>query len=394
MRTAQTASTSPRHQSPTATNTNGTPLATGVPTTPTRTVLRAGTNDEVNFGTPQTSTPATTPKAAPKASRALNLYGELDNAGPDAGSSLDGSTNLVQVSFATEGACVDPDIDRSGNMLAFASTMHRRTSDIYLKSVNGKTLTQITSDPADDVMPAFSPDGTRLAFASNRSGNWDVYIAGIDGGPPTQITNEPDQELHPTWSPDGRFLAYCRFGSQSARWEIWMTDVTNPGVKRFLDYGVFPEWCPDVARNKIVFQRAKQRGSRDYGIWTIDLVNGQASQPTEIVSAANAALINPSWSPDGSRITFVAVVDPQVDGARPNQSDVWVVNIDGSGRTNLTSGQFANFQPVWAGDGSVYFVSDRSGVDNVWAVKAGRTTIPTNKPQASEVANADNGSSP
>jgi Tol biopolymer transport system component len=87
------------------------------------------------------------------------------------------------------------------------------------------------------------------------------------------------------------------------------------------------------------------------------------------------------------------VVDAQEDGARPKQSDVWVVNIDGSGRTNLTNGQFANFQPAWAGDGSVYFISDRSGIDNVWAVKAGRGAESMEKPQPGEVANADNGSS-
>jgi TolB protein len=160
---------------------------------------------------------------------------------------------------------------------------------------------------------------------------------------------------------------------------------------------VFPEWCPDVARNKIVFQRAKQRGSRDYSIWTIDLTNGQASQPTEIVSAANAALINPSWSPDGSRIVFVAVVDPTEDSARPKQSDVWIVNIDGTNRINLTNGQFANFQPAWASDGSVYFVSDRSGIDNVWAVKAGRgagvESDAIEKHQPTGVANADNSGS-
>jgi TolB protein len=344
----------------------------------------------VAFG-PRFASPAALP-IQPAASRTLDLYGEIDATTRGAGGQLDGSINLEQVSFATEGACIDPDVDRAGNVLVFASTMHRRTSDIYLKSVTGKTITQITSDPGDDVMPAFSPDGTRIAFASNRAGNWDIFLTDVNGGPPTQITTETDHEMHPTWSPDGRTLAYCRFGAQSARWEIWITEIASPGVRRFVEYGVFPEWCPDIARNKIAFQRAKQRGSRDYSVWTIDMANGQASQPTEIVSAANAALINPSWSPDGSRIVFVAVVDPQAEDARPRQSDVWVVNVDGSNRMNLTNGRFANFQPVWASDGSVYFVSDRSGVDNVWAVKAARGGA-MEKPQPSGVANADNESS-
>ncbi len=301
----------------------------------------------------------------------IGLYGELASDNNSAGSQFDGGTNLIQVTTATEGMCIDPAIDPTGKWLAFSSTMHRSTSDIYLKAVNGKTITQVTSDPADDVMPAFSPDGKTIAFASDRSGNWDIYTVSVDGGSTVQITNDADHELHPTWSPDGRHIAYCKLNSQTARWEIWVVDVANPGMRHFLDYGVFPEWCPDPAQNRILFQRAKQRGSRDYSIWTIDYVDGQAKYPTEIVSAANAALINPAWSPDGSRIVFVSVIDPnESPEARPGQSDLWIVNADGTGRTSLTNGMFANFQPVWASDSTVYFVSDRSGVDNIWAVRA------------------------
>ena len=54
------------------------------------------------------------------------------------------------------------------------------------------------------------------------------------------------------------------------------------------------------------------------------------------------------------------------------QSDVWIVNIDGSGRTNLTNGRYANYQPVWGNDGRVFFVSNRTGVDNIWAVTTSR----------------------
>jgi TolB protein len=304
----------------------------------------------------------------------IGIYGELVGATPEAGTQFDGGNNLSQISFASEGACVDPDIDRSGQWIAFASTMHRNTSDIYIKSVTGKTYTQLTMDPSDDVMPAFSPDGRQIAFASNRSGNWDIFITTMDGGRPIQVTSEADPELHPTWSPDGTKLAYCKFGTQSMRWEIWVTEIANPGVRHFLDYGVFPSWNPDVTKNKILFQRARQRGSRDYSIWTVDYVNNEATSPTEIVSAANAALINPTWSPDGNRIAFVTVVEPSGQaGDKPTQSDLWVVKIDGSSRTSLTNGQFTNFQPVWATTGIVYFVSNRSGIDNIWAVSTNRS---------------------
>jgi len=319
--------------------------------------------------------PGDTAQARRSTSGLVGLYGELQSNWPDAGGRYDGSSNVAQITFATEGACSDPDVDRGGERMVFASTQHSATSDIYLKSTQGRTLTQLTTDPADDMMPAFHPAGHRVAFASNRAGNWDIYVMSTDGGQPMKLTDERDHELHPSWSPDGRQLIYCKLGSKSGRWEMWVVDTDNPGVRRFLDYGLFPQWCPDIARSKVLFQRARQRGSRYFSVWTIDYVNGDAVHPTEIVSAGNAAVINPGWSADGSRVVFVTVVEPEEspDEEYPlEQADIWIVNLDGSGRTNLTNGRYANYQPVWSGDGQVYFVSNRTGVDNVWAVSTAR----------------------
>ena len=303
----------------------------------------------------------------------VDHYGEMLGGTRDAGGPFDGSSNIAQVTFTVEGECFDPDIDHTGTQMVFASTQHRDTADIYLKTIPGRTVTQLTTDPADDVMPVFHPSGATIAFSSNRAGNWDIYVMTTDGGQPMKVTDDPEHELHPSWSPDGERLIYCKLGSRSGRWEMWTADIKKPGVRRFLDYGLFPQWSPDVARSKILFQRARQRGSRHHSIWTVDYINGDAVRPTEIVSAANAAIINPAWSPDGRRIVFVSVVEPEATSStQSQQSDVWIVNVDGSGRTNLTNGQFANFQPVWSGDGQVFFVSDRSGVDNVWAVTTAR----------------------
>ncbi|MHC4218753.1 MAG: TolB family protein, partial [Planctomycetota bacterium] len=281
-------------------------------------------------------------------SNLVGLYGELhDDWAADGVGRYDGSSNVAQITFATEGVCSDPNVDSRGESIVFSSTQHSTTSDIYLKSTHGRTLMQLTTDPADDIMPMFHPSGGRIAFASNRSGNWDIYVMSLDGGQPMKITDEPDHEMHPSWSPDGRRIVYCKLGSTTGRWEMWVAETDNPGVRRFLDYGLFPQWCPDVARNKILFQRARQRGSRFFGVWTVDFVNGETMHPTEIVSAGNAAVINPSWSPDGNRIVFVTVVEPQ-DHSDDNpvaQSDIWIVNLDGSGRTNLTNGRYANYQP-------------------------------------------------
>lgn len=309
-------------------------------------------------------------------STAVGLYGELvSNYSPVPGQ-YDGSGNLSQITAASEGACFDPDSNREGTMIVLASTQHRRTADIYVRLAAGKTMTQITSDPADDVMPTFAPNSDEIAFTSNRDGNWNIYVTSLDGGPPVQLTSDPEQELHPSWSPDGTKIVYCKLGMQSGQWELWTIDLQTR-IQQFLDYGLFPQWNPDPARSKIVFQRARERGSRLFSVWTIDYVNGEAYRPTEIVSAANAATMHPAWAPDGSRIVFVTVVEPDFEESEvPQQSDIWVVNVDGTSRTNLTNGQYRNLYPEWCADGTVYFLSDRSGIDNIWSVATSRTIDP------------------
>ncbi len=339
---------------------SSTPVATESNATPEPAVAADTKPDRVDFG----ADPAA---SAEPWTRTVGLFGELDHVDTVA-TSADGDLNLSQVTFAGEGSDGDPDIDPKGQFLVYSSTMHRDHADIYRKEVLGKTVTQLTSDPADDIMPAISPDGTRIAFASNRAGDWNIYVMPVNGGQATQVTSDPEAELHPSWSPDGLSLVYCKSGSQSQRWEIWVTRLEQPGVRNFVDYGLFPKWSPDPASSKILFQRARQRGSRFHGVWTIDYVNGEGMNPTEIVSAKNAAVMHPAWSPDGRHIAFVTVLDPDRNLDAPEQSDVWMINLDGSGRTALTSGQHLNIKPIWGVDGRVYFASNRGGIENIWAV--------------------------
>lgn len=299
----------------------------------------------------------------------VGLYGETGPSGP--GHSIESDGNLFQVSFASEGADFDPDMDPSGRFVVYASTQHQATSDLYRKTVDGRTITQLTSDPGNDMMPSISPDGAWIAYASDRSGNWDIYIMSIDGGQTIQVTSTNQAEIHPTWSPDGSTLAWCRRGMRSQQWEIWTCNAHDAGGDRFITYGLFPQWSPAESESKILFQRARQRGSRFYGIWTIDIDGGQGSNPTEIASAANAAAIHPSWSPDGMKIAFTTVLDPDLSISEwPETADIWSINRDGTGRVQLTSGSNRNMQPSWGGDGRVYFVSNRGGTENIWSVQA------------------------
>ncbi len=301
----------------------------------------------------------------------MSLYGQTHTGDyTQRTSPLDGIHSLRRITYTSEGADFDPELDPSGTILVYASTRHRETSDLYLKQVTGSAVTQITNDPSNEVMPTISPDGQRVAFCSDRTGNWDIYVMDIRGGQAIQITDDPTDDIHPSFSQDGQKLVYCSRGSQSGQWEMVIIDVEKPTAKNFIGYGLFPTWSP--TSDKILFQRARQRGTRWFSIWTMLIVDGQAMSPTEIAASANAAVITPDWSPDGNHVVFCTVIEPENEGDNetPTQADVWIMGADGNGKTRLTSGHFLNLQPSWAADGSIFFVSNRSmdGAETVWAM--------------------------
>jgi TolB protein len=394
--TAPTAAAAP-DAAPTYTNTPGTPIATA-PTTTTAVALPPSARtaqgyypgkklepfwismiaeaDRAQWDDGFAAGPATSGAGTNDAAALQNALASGTKPARPTGD--DGADGLTHVTFATEGADFDPCVSRDGKFMVFASTQHRPTSDIYLKSTTGRTVTQLTSDPANDVMPSISPDGKRVAFASSRSGNWDIYVMSAAGGQAMQITSDPAPELHPTWSPDGKRLAFCRLGETSGRWELWVTDVSGGGSAEFVGYGMFPQWCPvagagEGGRDRLLFQRSRERGDRAFSIWTLDYKPGDTSSPTEIVSAQGQAAINAAWSADGQRIVYATIPNPaelnsQTTAGKLPQSSLWMTSVDGTQRLMLTSGPFMNLMPCWAGDGRVYFVSDRTGVPNIWSI--------------------------
>ncbi len=309
----------------------------------------------------------------------------------------DGAEGLSHVTYASEGADFDPCVSRDGKYIAYASTQHRPTSDIYVKGVNGRTVTQLTSDPANDVMPCFSPDGGRIAFCSNRNGNWDIFVMSTGGGQALQLSSDPSHELHPTWSPDGKKIAFCRLGETSGRWEMWVMDVSGTGASEFIGYGMFPQWCPMArtgmdGRDRILFQRSRERGDHAFSVWTIDYRPGDASSPTEIASAQGQALINAAWAPDGERIVYATIPNPndiaQASDKMP-QSTLWMTGVDGTQKVLLTSGPFMNLMPSWCADGRIYFVSDRTGVPNIWSIGTEKAITAATGKRPEKTSNTD-----
>ncbi len=286
-------------------------------------------------------------------------------------------TSLIQHSFSEEGGDYDPVISNDNKLIAFSSLRHAPNPDIYIKQINGMVATRLTSDPASEIQPAFSPNSDKIAYACNRSGSWNIWVIGLDGSNPTRLTSSASNDIHPSWSADGKSIVYCSFGPRSKQWELWVVDVENPSLKKWIGYGLFPEWSPNPKLNKIVFQRARYRGSQWFSIWTVDMIDGEAKYETEIVSNVNYACITPSWAKDASKIAYCTVGKSMYDHENSQTSpvpdaageDIWVVDITGRNNHRVTGSDAADFSPTWSPDGRMFFCSDRSYIDNVWSVR-------------------------
>jgi len=82
-----------------------------------------------------------------------------------------------------------------------------------------QNIKKLTFNPAHDIQPSWSPDGQKIAFASQRDGNWEVYTMDTDGGNVKNLTNNVADDQKPTWSPDAKELAFQ--SKRTGRWEIW-----------------------------------------------------------------------------------------------------------------------------------------------------------------------------
>jgi len=302
-----------------------------------------------------------------------NLMGRLDAWQPVEFTAKPFSS-LEQHSFCEEGGDFDPDISSDGNLIVFSSLRHSPNPDLYIKQTDGATTTRLTSDPASEIQPCFSPSGDKVAYATNRAGNWDIWVIGVDGTNPVRMTTDVSNDIHPSWSADGKYIVYCSFGTRSQQWELWIAEADSPSTKKWIGYGMFPEWNPNPKINKITFQLARFRGSQWFSIWTVDMVDGQARFPTEIVSSISHACICPSWSPDGKQIAYSTVSRSKYEKTDPtfaenNGEDIWIVGLNGKNNYRLTTSDASDYSPTWAPNGSVFFCSDRKYIDNIWSVK-------------------------
>lgn len=158
--------------------------------------------------------------------------------------------------------------------------------------------TILTSAETLDADPALSPDGTLLAWASDRSGRFEIYMKPIStDGREVQVTSDGLMNVQPAWSPDGRHIAYH---SRVAK-GVWVVPATGGPARQLVAQGSNPSWSPDGRR--IAFDSYSGAMASATTIWVVDADGGE---PTPITAGGTpeGGHVGPVWSPDGRWIAF------------------------------------------------------------------------------------------
>ena len=259
---------------------------------------------------------------------------------------------IEQVPIRTDEATwMDVDVSPDGRTLAFTVL-----GDIYTMPITGGTPRRIAEGLAWEVQPRFSPDGSRIAFTSDRSGGDNIWIMNTDGSDMRQVTDESFRLLNqPSWSPDGRYIiAKKHFTTErsAGTGEIWMYHVSggggvavverpNPNFQKELGEPVF---APDGSAiyytfnttpgNTFIYAQDSQSGI--FAVQRHDLETGEVTTAIDGYGGA----VRPTPSPDGKEIAFVR--------RDKDQSQLWVKDI-ASGRERMIYGALdLDLQETWA----------------------------------------------
>lgn len=206
--------------------------------------------------------------------------------------------------------------------------------NIYVMAPNGADPQAITKGrPKYNGVPAWSPDGKKIAFVSDRDHNLELYLMNADGTQQVNLTNSAGADQSFAWSPDGSQIVFV--SERDGNGEIYVINADGSGAvnlsKRPGGFDDTPVWSPD---GKKIAWAATENGQSD-----IYVMNADGSGQVNLTNTPKAYDISPRWSPDGSQIAFVS--------NRDGNLEIYVMNADGTWQVNLTNHPAEDTSPLW-----------------------------------------------
>jgi Tol biopolymer transport system component len=195
-------------------------------------------------------------------------------------------------------------------------------------AVPGASVAGMYVPPPGDTLPVWSPDGSRVAFLTSRSGQALAEVPAA-GGPERRLV-EGVGAYTSQISPDWRWVAFTRFAAGGQSLWISRLDGTEEHALASSGFGAEPAWSPDSRR--LVFRQA------DGSFGLVEIESGLVS--TLVPSGGSS----PAWSPDGTRIAFAG-------GGEAHVPDLYVVSASGGVPRLLAGGPGAQLEPSWSPDG-------------------------------------------
>jgi Tol biopolymer transport system component len=262
-----------------------------------------------------------------------------------------GAEDILNVPIYVSGSGTEPS---TGSKIAFSSDRDGNY-EIYVMNPDGSGVRNLTNDLADDNSPSWSPDGSGIAFESNRDGDPEIYIMDSDGGNQKNLTNNPAGDGGPSWSPDGTKIAFdSTLRTLDGDFDIYVMDSDGRNqvslTNSVLNWS--PAWSPDGT--KIAFCSYRDG---DFDIYVMDSDGGNLRNLTNNPEIDD----DPAWSPDGTKIAFKSY--------RDGNSEIYVMDSDGRNQKNLTNNPANDSFPSWSPDGTkVAFSSDRDGNHEIYVM--------------------------
>jgi Tol biopolymer transport system component len=217
----------------------------------------------------------------------------------------------------------------------------------------------LTTNPNLDFSRTWSPDGKRIAFRSDRRGNDEVFVMNADGTEQRDLTRSPASDYSPAWSPDGQTIAFATDRADPTGNDVWLMDSDGSNPRPLVEQtGIdeYPTWSPDGSQVAFACTLGKILASQ-VGDFEVCVVNADGSGLRRITNAPGISFVA-GWSPDGSLIVFGSNRD-QDPGDVTACGDIFVIHPDGSGLRRLTDGSQTDCLSSVSSDGHVFFSSDR-----------------------------------